>query len=132
MMGNDYFEDDVEERGVSSVIGVVLMVAVVVALAATAGIMLLDVEEPNQEPPMAGFEVDDDDASETTTVQIITIERLDAISFTCDVDASSTGDALDAGEWYDDPGVGDTFEFACDRDDVGIVGEYDDETVVLR
>ena len=108
------------ERGVSPVVGVILMVAVTVILAAVIGTFVLDLGGSVSQSAQAG--VSFDQSGDTVDVQLTTVQTGDSIW----VEASSTDDGASAitdsspANGYDDGGGVDTTinnEVGPDNDD---------------
>lgn len=127
-----------DQRAVSPVIGVILMVAITVILAAVIAAFVLDIGDTSANP-QAGFQINEvNEPDHELEVTINNIQRLDAIAFngctddeTDPNDVTATWDATDE-KWLD-PGVGDTFELdGCDRTDLQIVGTYDGSEAVMN
>ncbi|WP_276254601.1 type IV pilin N-terminal domain-containing protein [Halomontanus rarus] len=134
-----------EERAVSPVIGVILMVAITVILAAVIAAFVLDLGQSQGASPQAGLSVDEDSSGDVTKVQITSINRLDSIEIQgsgCTVDGSSstTGDSTGTNDWSNgdsgnsNPEVGDIagLNSGCSSGDLTIVGTYDGNEGVLR
>lgn len=116
LLGND------DERAVSPVIGVILMVAITVILAAVIAAFVIDLGQSTGANPQAGFTIDYDEDSSTAVVTVTSIERLDTIGANCDsrpgtLEEKQVGETIDAGD--------------CDPDDVVVVGSYDGNEAVL-
>ncbi|MCU4750975.1 type IV pilin N-terminal domain-containing protein [Halobacteria archaeon AArc-curdl1] len=128
---------DEGERAVSPVIGVILMVAITVILAAVIAAFVLDLGSSTSSSPQAGFTVNDESASTgytEYTVQISSIERLDSMTVSCDdtdtTDASYPGSATDEVTLNS---VGDDGTVTCeDDDDITIIGTYDGNEAVMN
>ena len=80
------------DRGVSPVIGVILMVAVTVVLAAVIGASVLDVGEDVGESPSAAVEYDGGDS-----MTILSVQNADSITVTDGEDVDVTEDPAEAG-----------------------------------
>ncbi|WP_255169851.1 type IV pilin [Natrononativus amylolyticus] len=123
-----------EERAVSPVIGVILMVAITVILAAVIAAFVLDIGSTSQ-PPQASFSVSQGvDDGDDVHIQVSSAQRLDAVEVaSTDCDATLSG--LDAAS---DPGVGDSGtvgEGATDCDaghQIDIIGVYDGESTIIQ
>ncbi|EMA41669.1 type IV pilin [Halobiforma nitratireducens] len=113
-----------DERAVSPVIGVILMVAITVILAAVIAAFVLDLGDTSANPS-AGIQYDysdDDDWS----VTLNNIERLDSWEVSCAGSSEHEEDPAEVGQTIDQDDVED-----CDRDDIQIIGTYDGEEAVL-
>ncbi|WP_255169852.1 type IV pilin [Natrononativus amylolyticus] len=123
-----------EERAVSPVIGVILMVAITVILAAVIAAFVMDIGTTSQ-PPQASFSVSQGtDDGDPVHVQISSAERLDGVevaSTDCS-DPGFSGTDLDVGE---DPGVGDNEQLSgscTEGDEIDIIGVYDGESTIIQ
>jgi flagellin-like protein len=107
------------DKAVSPVIGVVLMVGLTVIVAATAGILILGVGEPPQEPPAASFNYEQDLSEGTVEVTISSITRLNSVRL--DSTAGTVSSAFP-----EDPEVGDTATVSGldGGDTVNVVGSH--------
>ena len=93
------FEDD---KAVSPVIGVILMVAITVILAAVIGTFVLDLGQNVQSNPQAGiaFEEGDLDAADSNTeirVTVNSVQRADTLTVTCQSGGSEKSLSASAG-----------------------------------
>ncbi|MCU4753010.1 type IV pilin N-terminal domain-containing protein [Halobacteria archaeon AArc-curdl1] len=118
-------EDELSSRAVSPVIGVILMVAITVILAAVIAAFVLDLGQSSGANPSAGYTIDGDGTD--TTIQITSIDRLDQIGAFCDDRSSMTLEDAEVGETYDVSGD-------CGDDPQGsvtVIGEYDGSEATL-
>ncbi|QLK25104.1 type IV pilin N-terminal domain-containing protein [Natrinema zhouii] len=129
LIGND------DERAVSPVIGVILMVAITVILAAVIAAFVLDMGQGQGSNPQAGFEVDespDTSAGEITyTVRLTSIQNLDDMTVQCDT-SSPENSFSSAGT---DVAVGNSISVTCTDsadESMTIVGEYDGSETVMN
>ncbi|SDQ29483.1 type IV pilin [Natronobacterium texcoconense] len=76
-----------DERGVSPVIGVILMVAITVILAAVIATFVLGIGDDIQQDPQAGVSIDDSDSS-AVEVSLTSLGNADGVAI---VDASDGG-----------------------------------------
>ena len=145
MIDRQTFEMD--DAGVSPVVGVILMVAVTVILAAVIGTFVLDLGGDVGQNAQAGVTFDEDSAN-SVDVQLNSVQTADAIwvqADGADADAYSGGfDASDANDFDagsglltrdDDGGVGTTVEVdTSDLDDgtISVIGEVDGEASVIQ
>lgn len=88
----------VNERGVSPVVGVILMVAITVVLAAVVGAIVLGLGGETTEPASAGFDLSKDIRTSgpnagdlDTQIQVVSISRADAIWVEVDGDPAIWG-----------------------------------------
>ncbi|WP_247003683.1 type IV pilin [Halosolutus gelatinilyticus] len=87
-----------EERAVSPVIGVILMVAITVILAAVIAAFVLDLGQSQSVGPSAGIQFDEDSSGSSVTVTYIQEDRVDGdVTVHCDGDTSTTGTPLSVG-----------------------------------
>ncbi|MCU4750976.1 type IV pilin N-terminal domain-containing protein [Halobacteria archaeon AArc-curdl1] len=115
-------EDESSSRAVSPVIGVILMVAITVILAAVIAAFVLDLGSGTSSNPQAGFSINEDSTTDSVTVQISSIERLDTLEVTCD-----TSETIDPAE------VGEQVTVDCaDRSDLTLIGTYDGNEAVMN
>ena len=122
------------DGAVSPVVGVILMVAVTVILAAVIGTFVLDLGNNVQENPQAGVTFDEDASDGEVTVQVISAENVDDVIVTSDSD--STGATIS------DASAGDSvlFSTTADTDDgdytagdtITVVGTLDGKEAVLQ
>ncbi|XGI82879.1 type IV pilin [Halorutilales archaeon Cl-col2-1] len=107
------------DDAVSPVIGVILMVAITVILAAVIGTFVLGLGGQVQQNAQAGFTFDQSGSSPpTVTVTLSSKQRLDSWSATCSGDEDGT---IDTGTTT----VGDTNTIDCSSGEtVTIVGTY--------
>ncbi|ADD03884.1 DUF1628 domain protein [Natrialba magadii ATCC 43099] len=126
-----------EERAVSPVIGVILMVAITVILAAVIAAFVLDLGGSIGEEAQAGVDLDVDNDSQTISAQVTSAGNADDFEIRGDLYDDS---ALGTGDEFS--GAGDTLtiegdELAEDGDDavgtvtvVAIIDDSDTETTV--
>jgi flagellin-like protein len=117
------------EDGVSPVVGVILMVAVTVILAAVIGSFVLDLGSNVQANPQAGvtFSQTDGSAGPEVTVQTISMENADELEVQAPDSATLTPDAkMD--------GVGATVEVTdlSEDDTLTVVGTLDGKDAVIQ
>ncbi|WP_425461877.1 type IV pilin [Natronosalvus hydrolyticus] len=129
--------EETNSRGVSPVIGVILMVAITVILAAVIAAFVLDLGSTSQNP-QAGFSINED-SDGVTGIQLTTIDRLDELRINddCTVDTSGAWESETGYYKLENPSVGDVAEITdpanCDRsDDLVIIGVYDGNEAVLN
>lgn len=125
---------DEDERAVSPVIGVILMVAITVILAAVIAAFVLDLGQGQSANAQAGIEFDeesDGSGNQQVTATINSIERADSISFSEDCGGSVTGD-VSSGDF--DPlsaGSSITVDSCSSGDTIQIIGEYEGSENVI-
>ncbi|MFD1562771.1 type IV pilin [Haloarchaeobius amylolyticus] len=117
LVGND------DERAVSPVIGVILMVAITVILAAVIAAFVLDMGQGQTQNPQAGFDVTQENDTHSE-VQIVSIDRLDSAEVTCDSNSNTAS--------FDNPGVGNTTSIECNDENVSITGTYEGTSNVMN
>ena len=123
------------DGAVSPVVGVILMVAVTVILAAVIGTFVLDLGNNVQENPQAGVSFDED-AGTSVTVQVISAENVDDIRATADSGGSHTISGAGAGDTikFMTSGAADGSEDATYTagDSITVVGTLDGKEAVLQ
>ena len=123
------------EDGVSPVVGVILMVAVTVILAAVIGAFVLDLGNNVQANPQAGVTFDQTSPSDATqgdadvTIQVISMENADSLSVQYD-ETDNTGTI----EAFTDSSVGDTATVtnASAGEEITVIGTLDGKDAVLQ
>ncbi|MDY6775445.1 MAG: type IV pilin N-terminal domain-containing protein [Halobacteria archaeon] len=119
-----------QDRGVSPVIGVVLMVAITVIIAAAVGVTFIQVggEEINQNA-QAGVSIEERGGS--VNIRLITAPRADSIYVRYTKSGTSKIDSTWAPVGSSD--IGDTINLKPDsRTTVTVVGEYDGSNSTIR
>ena len=112
-----------DERAVSPVIGVILMVAITVILAAVLAAFVLDLGDTS-EPVQASFGIDEDTTDGNLTVTVRDASRLDSVNVAgCDDEDGIFGDA-------GGPSVGNSVELDYDGGDIGECGSGDTINIV--
>ncbi|WP_246998705.1 type IV pilin [Halosolutus gelatinilyticus] len=87
-----------EERAVSPVIGVILMVAITVILAAVIAAFVLDLGQSQSVGPAAGIQFDENSDGTEVTVTYIQEDRVDGdVTVHCDGDTSTSCTDLSVG-----------------------------------
>ncbi|AGB30826.1 hypothetical protein C488_03330 [Natrinema pellirubrum DSM 15624] len=135
---------DSEERAVSPVIGVILMVAITVILAAVIAAFVLDLGQSQGANAQAGMDFNED--SDQVTITINSVERADKIQVGTTVsssDCSNGGDlpydmGTDVGGTFvletDDGTINNGGDQSCDfsdSDEIQIIGVYDGSDNVI-
>ena len=115
-----------DDRAVSPVVGVILMVAITVILAAVIGTFVLDLGSNQSAPPRAGLSYEEE-ASGDITITVTDPGNLNNLRF--EADAGS----VDAMGISDPPTAGDTATWsgASDGDTIRAVGESNGEEAVV-
>lgn len=130
LVGND------EERAVSPVIGVILMVAITVILAAVIAAFVLDLGDTSSSA-QAGLDISEDGDEVEITVQ--TIDRADEFIVRCvgecegffaDGDDTSDGDVTPEDITSLDASVGDTVTINTSDSEEGVTGDSDEEVEI--
>ena len=123
---------------VSPVVGVILMVAVTVILAAVIGTFVLDLGNNVQENPQAGVTFEEDGSEDTVSAQIISMENADEVRVSPDADgtfsdtaANCDGTLSDGDCILDSVGQSATVKLTGDST-VSVIGELDGKEAVLQ
>jgi flagellin-like protein len=133
------------DDAVSPVVGVILMVAVTVILAAVIGSFVLDLGNNVQANAQAGVTFNQDSSDGTATVQVVSMENADDLKVTVDDsnvtvgsfdnDPAQVGDTLIVGTDDDTSGStnadGDVTDLQ-NRDEVTVIGVIDGKETVLQ
>lgn len=108
------------ERGVSPVIGVILMVAITVILAAVIGTFVLGLGDSVSQNANAGVSVEKDASNDSATITLVNKGNVDRVNATNVSDTVTLSD------------VGDTRTIAFGGNDIQIIGVLPDgtETVI--
>lgn len=120
------FDDSENERGVSPVIGVILMVAITVILAAVIGTFVLGLGDSVSQNANAGVSIDS--GTVTLTSLGTNTEYVYCSSEDDPGDASTASDADNGAAG----GVGESFDCAEDSDNSIIAVTSDGESTVIR
>jgi len=134
----DKLVGDEEERAVSPVIGVILMVAITVILAAVIAAFVLELGQSTGANASAGLDFTEDSSNPETEVTITSIDQADEININV-VDGgceATSGGGFDAPEddtaENEDPEVGDVAHFEdCDDGTLQVVGVLDGNEAVI-
>ncbi|MHC3439231.1 type IV pilin [Natrialbaceae archaeon A-gly3] len=89
LVGND------EERAVSPVIGVILMVAITVILAAVIAAFVLDLGDSVSQEAQAGVTIDVDESDEKITIEVTSLGNADEVRLGGDFDDTNLDDGGD-------------------------------------
>lgn len=123
-----------EERAVSPVIGVILMVAITVILAAVIAAFVLDLGQSTGANAQAGISFDHNSGDTEVRVTVNSVDRADDLYIQCD---GSTMASTDGTSWQSagdnqliEYGSGDTHS-ACETVPIQIIGEYDGSESVI-
>ena len=116
LVGND------EGRAVSSVVGIILMIAVSFILAATIATFALDLGQ-NTAAPQAGFSIDHE-TGDQYSVTLVSAQRLDAWDVGCGSAPGSLSASAD---------IGSSTSITCsNEDDIMIIGEHNGRESLLN
>ena len=115
------------DRGVSPVVGVILMVAVTVILAAVIGTFVLDLGSNTEQNPQAGVTFNQDTSNSEVTARVVSIEAADKLA----VNASA---GTIQKQFPDPTSVGDTarVDGLSDGDTVTVIGTLEGKDAVLQ
>ena len=108
------------DKGVSPVIGVILMVAVTVVLAAVIGVTVLDLGGEVNETPSAAVNYDGGN-----TITVISMQNADSVNVTDASSGSEVGSATEAGQTIDVSSVSDGTQLT-------VTATVDGETTVIQ
>jgi len=136
------FSKNTLDDAVSPVVGVILMVAVTVILAAVIASFVLDLGSNVQANPQAGVTFDEtasDDSGTADTaegeleVQVVSLENADSVSLQT-TNADSGGESAISGSFTSPVEVGDTVTVSNleDGDTVSVIGELDGKEAVIQ
>ncbi|MFA9502397.1 type IV pilin [Natrinema sp. H-ect1] len=117
-----------DERAVSPVIGVILMVAITVILAAVIAAFVLDLGQGQSANAQAGISFDHDSSASTVTVTVNSVERADDLTLQC-ADGSSPSGSIDASA-----GSSATVDYGsgeCSGSDIQVIGTLDGSDNVI-
>ncbi|WP_455448151.1 type IV pilin [Natrinema thermotolerans] len=119
-----------DQRAVSPVIGVILMVAITVILAAVIAAFVLDLGQGQSANPQAGLSFDHNPNSDNTNgyvnITVNSVERADSLSVDCgsnDVDSltAEAGGSLSV----------DLDKNSCNSNSIQVIGSYDGSEAVV-
>ena len=119
-----------DERAVSPVIGVILMVAITVILAAVIAAFVLDIGDTG-EPVQANLDIDNIDGNSSVSVTITNADNVDEIFVRCgdnDRTVLANGDGADLS-------VGSTADVdldVCDDGNINVIGEADGSESIIK
>lgn len=111
----------VTDRGVSPVIGVILLVALTVSLVALVSVFVLDIGDDVSET--ADATVDTDVGDDDVTATVVRNENLEEIRLEADSDSDS--------DTVSEPSAGDTLTATHNDEDVQVIGVVDGNEQVL-
>jgi len=131
-----------DERAVSPVIGVILMVAITVILAAVIAAFVLDLGQSTGANAQAGIDFSED--SGNIDITITSVDRADEIRIADVRDSDQCEAQSGSSNWEtsgdpnvnDDPSAGDTIEFgddcnSSDGDTIQVIGVLDGNEAVI-
>ncbi|MDS0476048.1 type IV pilin N-terminal domain-containing protein [Natrinema sp. 1APR25-10V2] len=114
-----------EERAVSPVIGVILMVAITVILAAVIAAFVLDMGQGQSANAQAGLQFSENTSSDNVTITVNSVERADSLSINASDCGASTDPSLAAN-------AGATAEVNCTgAGTIQVIGTYDGSDNVI-
>lgn len=137
------FAQEEGERGVSPVIGVILMVAITVILAAVIAAFVLDLGQSTSATPQAGVSFETTAMDDTSTadsaegevrITINSIQRADSFSIATDnVDGGTTESSPSTSTGTSFSSVGDTATVSNleNGDNVRVIAKYDGDSAVI-
>jgi len=111
-----------DERAVSPVIGVILMVAITVILAAVIAAFVLDLGQGQSANAQAGITFDEENSGDVT-ITVNSVERADSLTVQCSGSSTWGGGSLS-------PTAGSTSTGSC-SDTVQVLGTYDGKQNVI-
>ncbi|ELY48084.1 type IV pilin [Natronorubrum sulfidifaciens] len=115
---------DETERTVSPVIGVILMVAITVILAAVIAAFVLDIGDLDDSAPQAQYDWETSNDGENVSISHTSGDDIDLSVLTATVDTengTATGD-LGSGDFT----AGDTIEFGTEADEIQVTDSVDE------
>lgn len=113
-----------DDRAVSPVVGVILMVAITVILAAVIGTFVLDLGSDQTEPPRAGVQFEKVNGGSDLRLTLIDAGNVDSLD-------TKTGSGS-ATEWTTDPSAGDTTTLTdAASKDVVVIGTNNGEDAIV-
>ena len=117
------------DDAVSPVVGVILMVAVTVILAAVIGSFVLDLGNNVQANPQAGVTFDEDASNNQVIVQIVSMENADKVTV-----SASSGNGFTYSDTSDMDSVGETATLDTGGTDgkITVVGHLEGKEAVLQ
>ena len=126
-----YTETGNDDSAVSPVIGVILMVAITVILAAVIGTFVLGLGENVQETPQAGIQFDYSNSENNVSVSVTDPGNVDTLYFVAD--GTTIGN-------FSDPAAGDRLEFDLDStpgdnaadNPIDVLGEIGGQNTTLQ
>ena len=123
------FETDGDERAVSPVIGVILMVAITVILAAVIGAFVIGIGDDQEQVPQASW---DFSFAEEDNVEITHDggDTINADRITVNIEGQDPSDWADGSDETDSITAGDRYESSEDSDVSDEVGEGDEVRLV--
>ncbi|TQQ81797.1 type IV pilin [Halonotius roseus] len=123
-----------DDRGVSPVIGVILMVALTVILATVLGTVVLDFASGvSEQPPQAAFDYEFDSADDNVTITHVSGDRIDSetirITIGGDKAVSGTNSDFQGTDWEDSIRAGGGIEIG-DHDVNGDISTGDTVRII--
>ena len=126
-----YTETTKDDSAVSPVIGVILMVAITVILAAVIGTFVLGLGSNVQETPQAGIQFSYDQGENNVTVSVTDPGNVDALYF-----VNASGDmtnASDSPAVFADPSAGDRMTLPVgDGNPIDVLGQISGQNTTMQ
>ncbi|OLZ41422.1 type IV pilin [Natrinema saccharevitans] len=120
-----------DERAVSPVIGVILMVAITVILAAVIAAFVLDLGQGQNANAQAGISFDENSSNESVTITINSVSRADDLQVECSGKVQGGTD----GSGFQGAGDSATVSYSsgedCNGEPIQVIGEVDGSTNVV-
>lgn len=127
-----------DDRGVSPVIGVILMVAITVILSAVIAAFVLDLGSSQEANPEAGVQFESINGGDDVRVTVTSVSRADSLTVRCEDDSGN-----EYSNAFSDPAsVGDSHDVSvtnapdagtpgCSGETIQIIGSYNGNDAVL-
>ncbi|PSP81540.1 type IV pilin [Halobacteriales archaeon QS_1_68_20] len=113
-----------DDRAVSPVIGVILMVAITVILAAVIGTFVLDLGDSVDQNPQAAVSFSEDPAANEVTVRVDSVQRADSMEIEgCSSTATISSPSA---------GASQTLSGCSPGDEVTVTAIYESNEIVLQ
>ena len=119
------------DDAVSPVVGVILMVAVTVILAAVIGSFVLDLGNNVQANPQAGVTFDQDASAGEVTVQLVSMENADSVDVNRP-DGSTAGTLSSVGDTVTVSAADSGGTALSDGDKITVIGHLEGKSSVLQ
>lgn len=125
------FKGDDDERAVSPVIGVILMVAITVILAAVIAAFVLDLGQSTGANPQAGITFDHNNSSDEVTITVNSVDRADELWSQCEGTETTTANSDMSATAGNVSVVNYSTDAQCDGSPIQILGSYDGSEAVV-